>query len=135
MGNLRIQRIRGDIQNYVQFFFKSDLLYLKITTYEFKFVAERGDLSSCIIQGHSKHVAEAGHHSVSGLNVGQHQRRNRVQGIKQKMRLQLSFQRVEMRFRQLPLELSCAELSLPKSAVIRRGMCDEHNRHKSSGNV
>ena len=67
-------------------------------------------------------VAQLDEHPVRGLDVAVHQRRNRVQGVEEEVRVELTLQRLQLRFDQPRLELRFRAL-VAGSGGSRRTAC------------
>ncbi len=69
---------------------------------------------------------ELGEHAVRGLGVGLDEGGDRIQGVEQEVRLELHLQAVELRLRELRLELGGPELPLTEAVVIMKSVGRAH---------
>ena len=96
MRNSGIENFRWYFEHDVQALLEPDFLDLQIARHKFQLATQRGDLHPIAFQTHPQQIAESRHHLVRRFDVGEHQRRNGVHRIEQKMRLQMTLQRLQM---------------------------------------
>src|SRR5690606_27367467 len=108
---------------------KADALDLEIAPEDFKLALERYLLSAGRVESQSQQLAQARNHPPRRLDILLHQRRDRVQGVEEKMRMELHLERDELRLGQLRVELCGARLGFAKTTVVEGGL-DRHNRQQ-----
>ena len=79
-------------------------------------------------EAHSQQVAQSIDHDVGGVDVASHQAGDRVQGVEQEMRLQLTLQRLQLRLGQPRLQPLGVERALLGLVPVRDGVAEPHER-------
>src|SRR5579864_1376199 len=116
--DLGIERLRSDVEAYLEPVLETYLLDLEVTIHKFNFAAEDRDLGARILQAHAEQITQARHHAIGGVNVGQHQRGNRMHRIEEKMGLQLALQGLESSFCQLCFQQGSAQFACAEAPVV-----------------
>src|ERR1039457_3458352 len=127
MRNISVKCFGIDVQHYVEAIAESDLLDFEVLGYEFQFPLQRGDLEPDVFHAHSKQIAQKRHHSVCRVDIGEHERRDGMQGVEQKMRLELAPEGFQMCLCNLRLTLRRPKFPLPEPLLVPRDVCDQHN--------
>ena len=78
---------------------EADLHDLKVARKDIEFAAQRNFLMRSRGERQAQHVAQTREHFVRGADIALHQRRDAVERIEKKVRVQLRLQRGELRFR------------------------------------
>jgi hypothetical protein len=100
---------------------KADLLDLDVHSQEIGLLSQWHHLMTGVIEREAQEAAQAGDHLVCGLRLRVNQFGNRIQGVEQKVRLQLHLQYLQMGLRESCLKLGCMQVAgAVESEVSRR---------------
>src|SRR5215471_19845455 len=105
IGNRCIEDLRIDIHADSEPVLEPNPFDLQIGLQEFELPPQRDFVQAGRVQRQSQKVAESCRHSISRFGVGELKGRYRVQGVEEKVRLELRLQRLQFGFSELPLEL------------------------------
>src|SRR5262249_21377796 len=123
-----VHRVRLGFYPRRQAVLKTQPLDLQVAFQKLQLLLQGRLLLAGISQCHSEKFSQAGDHLVGGLHVFAHQRRDRMERVEKKMRVELHLQRSELRLRQLRLQLRGSELALLVAMVIIEGVAREEDR-------
>src|SRR5712692_435503 len=90
--------------------FESLLHQVEIKSRDFQFFGEWNLIRARSLQRQAQQITELRNHGVGDANVFIHHRRNRIQCVKEEVRLQLQAQIFQLRLRELGLKFGSGEL-------------------------
>src|SRR6185436_7938604 len=95
----------------------SGLFDLEILAEEVELVLQRDVLRADAIERQAQQIAESLEHRISGFGIAMHQRRDRVQRVEQKVRMQLTLQCLQVGFGKPRAQLRRGQLALLRLAM------------------
>ena len=122
-----IQCLGWDVQVDEQAVVESGLLDFEVPLEEVQLLAKRDLLHRRLVQRHPQQLGQLRHHLVGGLRVAMDQRRDRMQGVEQEMRMQLHPQDLELGLRQLRFELRRPQLTIAEAAIVHPRLIDRQD--------
>src|SRR5689334_10321147 len=94
------------------------MLDLEVLLDEVELLLQSELLGANAIEREAKQIAEPGEHGVGRVRIAMNQRRNRVQRVEEKVRVQLSLQRLQTGFCQARFEMRGRQCTLSGLAAI-----------------
>ena len=88
VGDACIQRLRSDLHHHGQPVLQASLLDLQIGLEKRELLTQRDLLRLFVLEGDAQEVTEAGDHPSRGPGLSGDERRDRVQPVEEKVRLQ-----------------------------------------------
>ena len=133
VGHERVQRVGVEVVAHGEPLAEAGLLDLQVLGQELEVVAERHLLRAAAVERHPEQVAQPHQHAVGGVHVPVHERRDAVQGVEEEVRVELSLQRLQLRFGKPRLELRGAEGAVLRLAEVRGRVAErDDGAHRSS---
>ena len=127
MRHQNVERLRRHVKNDCQPLAEANSLNIQISLSKVQFPFQRSQVLALILKAHSQQVTQARDHRVRCVHVSQHQRRDGVQGIEQKVRLQLALQSQQFGVTKVGLQVSGAHFPLSIPRVVKDCVGDHNN--------
>jgi len=100
-----VARVGVDVEADDEAIGKAHTLDVEVLAEELELGVERHFLLAEPLEGQAKEVAEAHQRAVGCVNIAVHERRDGVQRVEEKVRVQLLLERFELRFHELRFQL------------------------------
>src|SRR5215510_7211476 len=118
IGNADIEHLRIDANIGRESILKTNALDLEITVQKLDFLLKCDFHRAGILECQSQEVAETRNHLAGGFSVSAQQRGDGMQGIEEKVRMNLHLQRFQLRLHQLSAKLRSFELVFAVTVVV-----------------
>ena len=113
-----------DVHADSQTILEARLFDLEILLQELELFLQRDLGLAAAVERDAQQIAQPADHPIGGLRIAVHQRRDRVQRVEQKVRMELRLERLQLRLDQPRLELRRLQLALLRLVVIRDRVAD-----------
>src|SRR2546421_3860581 len=101
---------------------KTHLFYFEVATHELRLFSKRYELLLRMVQSEPQKIAESRDHAVGFRRVFRNERRDRVQGIEKKMRMELHLERAKLGLRELRPKRCLLHLAGAEALIIEKRM-------------
>jgi len=107
---------------------EADLLDIEVAVEEAEFILKGRLLAGGLGEGEAQEVGESDEHFLGGSGIFADERDDGVEGVEEKMRLELGLERVEPRLGEVGFEGEGAVFAFAITAVEMGGVCDADDR-------
>ena len=118
VGTAAVEHLGFDVEQRGKTLAEADLFYLDVFLQEFDLFGETNFGPRRRLERQPQQIAQLREHAFGSGHIAVHQRRDRVQRVEEKVRVQLMLQRLELRFDEPRLELRLAQRALLSLAVV-----------------
>ena len=136
LGHQRVQRIGIDRSRDGQSVSKADAHDREIVIGQRQLIAQGDLVLASMLERQSQEITQPRQHAVGGFDVSMHQRRDTVQRVEEKMRVNLRPQRFQLRLGQTRTEIGGSDLALAIASIELHGVNDPDDRperHRFAG--
>src|SRR5258708_1850367 len=125
VGHMRRQRGGRDFEIYREPVLETGQLDVQVAAQKLQLLLQRDLLVIGIVERKPQEISQSRHHPVGRFHVRMQQRRNRVQSVEQKVRMQLHFEGAELGLRELRLELGRLQFLRSQTRLILNRMAGD----------
>ena len=126
-GTIASRNSGGHVEMDAQPVFEARALDFEVQIEDSQFFAERHFMDRAVGKEEAQQLAEPRNRALREFRIFMHQRRDRVQGIEEKVRVQLHLQRAQLGLDELRLEVGGVHQTLLIAPVVDERMLDQND--------